>query len=702
MASRALATAFVNIVPGTKDLDLYLKNKLGDDMEDGGRRAGERLGGGMVSAAKSFVGPLIAAFGAFTAIDFFRGSIEAASTLSESQNAIKVTFGEASGAIAKLGEDSARRLGLSTAQFNGIATQFSAFATTIAGAGGDVSKVVDELSTRGADFASVMNLDVNEALQLFQSGLAGETEPLRKFGIDMSAAATEAYALANGIWDGTGQMTEAQKVQARYGALMQQTSKTAGDFANTSDGLANSQRIANAEIENARARLGNALLPVMAAVTSFMATVFIPVIDGIGVALKGVVDYVNANSGWLLPLVSAVGAMAAAFVTVNAVTKLTIALQAAYAAASYGAMAATYASGTAAKIGAAAFYLMNTPLTTIIAQTWAWTAALLANPITWIVLGIGLLIAALVALIMNWDAVVKFVTDVFGPVFEWLGGIFTWLWENAIKPVVDAVVMAFQWLYNNVILPIIQGIVLYVLIWGAIFEWLWNTVLSPVFGFIGDMFVWLYENVVMPVVNKIVASVQAWGAIFNWLYENIVKPVMSGIGMAFDWLWKNVIKPVVDFINGAIRTVGTTVSDVFGSIAGFIGGAFNAVVGVVRGPVNRLIDLLNGMIDGLNSIKIDIPEFARDLFGGASKVGFNIPRIPKLAKGGFVNSPTTALIGEAGPEVVTPLKDFERMMGLDGKGNGQTVNYYAAPNQSIDAEQALFTALKRAKVLAAW
>lgn len=75
-------------------------------------------------------------------------------------------------------------------------------------------------------------------------------------------------------------------------------------------------------------------------------------------------------------------------------------------------------------------------------------------------------------------------------------------------------------------------------------------------------------------------------------------------------------------------------------------------------------------------------------------------RVP-MAEGGFVNGPVNALIGEAGPEVVTPLKDFERMMGLDS-GNGKTIIYNAAPNQSLDAEQALFQAIKRAKVVGTW
>ena len=66
-----------------------------------------------------------------------------------------------------------------------------------------------------------------------------------------------------------------------------------------------------------------------------------------------------------------------------------------------------------------------------------------------------------------------------------------------------------------------------------------------------------------------------------------------------------------------------------------------------------------------------------------------------------MNQPTNALIGEAGPEVVMPLNRFEQWMGLDDK-SGKVINYYAAPNNSVDSEQALFAAMRRAKVVAGW
>jgi hypothetical protein len=83
------------------------------------------------------------------------------------------------------------------------------------------------------------------------------------------------------------------------------------------------------------------------------------------------------------------------------------------------------------------------------------------------------------------------------------------------------------------------------------------------------------------------------------------------------------------------------------------------------------------------------------------KAAANAGKKVKLAQGGLVTGPTNALIGEAGPELVIPLDKFESMFGMAG-GQGKAINYYAAPNQSLDSEQELFQAMKRAKVVVGW
>ena len=203
-------------------------------------------------------------------------AIDAASDLSEGINAVNVSFGDAAEGILELGENAARGLGLSKTELFGIATQFSSFAGTIAGEGGNIVQVVDEISQRGADFASVFNLEVGDALGKFQSGLAGQSEPLRNYGIDLSAATVLAHALETGIFDGVGAMTESEKVQARYSSLMEQTDKVAGDFANTSDGLANQQRILKATLEDTRAGIGEKFMPIMQDIQTFILEKVIP------------------------------------------------------------------------------------------------------------------------------------------------------------------------------------------------------------------------------------------------------------------------------------------------------------------------------------------------------------------------------------------------------------------------------------------
>jgi hypothetical protein len=208
-----------------------------------------------------------------------RPAIDAASDLNESINAVNVAFGDAANGIVALGENAAKGLGLSKTELFGISVQFSAFAKNIAGDGGDVVGVIDEISKRGSDFASVFNLEVSDALRKFQSGLAGEVEPLRKFGIDLSAAAVKAYALENGIGGATGELTEQEKVLARYELLMKQTDITQGDFVNTSGELANQTRIAKATFTDLQAEIGEAMLPTMQKLAEFVVDELLPAIE---------------------------------------------------------------------------------------------------------------------------------------------------------------------------------------------------------------------------------------------------------------------------------------------------------------------------------------------------------------------------------------------------------------------------------------
>ncbi len=262
--------------------------------------------GGMKTAALGFG----AALGAGAVVSFAKGAIDEFSRLEESVNAVEVVFGEASEGIADLGENSAEQFGLATAEVNEAAVAMGAFVTKIDEANPD--DAFGNVLQRATDFASVMNIEVSDALANFQSGLAGESEPLRKFGIDVSAAKIESVALAEGIIGVGEKMDEGEKVQARYLTIMQQTEKTAGDFAATSDGLANKQRVLTAKWKEAQVELGGKLAPAFQKLLE-LGVQLIPVLGPIGDVIGILVEQVVAGFEAIEQLVKVADALGISF-----------------------------------------------------------------------------------------------------------------------------------------------------------------------------------------------------------------------------------------------------------------------------------------------------------------------------------------------------------------------------------------------------
>ena len=598
------AYAYVTLIPVAKGFQQAVAKEMGGVNNVGktaGGKAGKGFSGGFGGALKGLGGVIAGGLAAAGIGSFLKDSVSQASDLSESLNAVSVTYGAASEGIVALGETAATRLGLAATDFNALSVQFASFGDNIAD-NGDVVGFIDDITTRSADFASVMNLDVAEASRMFQSGLAGETEPLKKFGIDLSAAAVDAYALANGIGEAGKPLTEAQKQQARYGALMEQTAETQGDFSNTSDGLANAQRILGANFDNMKAQVGGPLLGAFAGLT----TGLLPVVETMGPLLTGVIedlapiitDLAGQIPGLLesfLPMLPVIGELAGIFLELAAdllpiFVDLIMALMPAI-----------------------------TDLLPILAE-------FIGN-------AMEVLVPILVQLI---DALV--------PIIEALLPVFMELFE-ALAPVVLTLIEA--------MLPIIE---LLLPMFVELIEFL-TPILVTVAEIIGDILVFAIELFV--------------GAITG--------------------------------ITESLATFGEFFSELWDGIKEFFVETINALISGFEGFVNFVIRGVNKIVDALNGLSFEVPDWVPEI-GGAT-LGFSIPKIPEitlgriaLANGGLVTGPTNALIGEAGPEVVIPLDRFESMMGVNGQGG--TVNYYAAPNKSFDAEQELRLAMTRARVLA--
>jgi hypothetical protein len=205
---------------------------------------------------------------ASSAIDFVQDSIQAASNLNESQNKSRVIFGDSANAIEEWASGASDSFGQSERAALDAASTFAGLFDTAGISLGDATDMSKKLTVLGSDLASFFNTDVSDALAAVRSGLAGESEPLRRFNVFLSETAVSAKLVEMGQKKVNGQWTEGQKIAARYQIILEQTDAAQGDFAATADGLANSQKTVNAKLEDAQALLGQKMLPAQLAVTN--------------------------------------------------------------------------------------------------------------------------------------------------------------------------------------------------------------------------------------------------------------------------------------------------------------------------------------------------------------------------------------------------------------------------------------------------
>jgi hypothetical protein len=190
-------------------------------------------------------------------------AVQLASDYEESLNKVNVVFGESSDVITEFSEDAATALGMSRGQALEAAGSFGNLFTAMGLSGEKSAEMSTSLIQLAADLASFNNIDPTVALQKLQSGLVGETEPLRALGVNINEAAVKAKALEMGLWDGKGALDAAAAAQARYALILEQTGKAQGDFERTSGSLANQLKSLNAQWGDALTTLGQNLLPIL-------------------------------------------------------------------------------------------------------------------------------------------------------------------------------------------------------------------------------------------------------------------------------------------------------------------------------------------------------------------------------------------------------------------------------------------------------
>lgn len=276
------------------------------------------------------------------ALDTIKTGIDYASDLAEVQNVVDVTFGSATEAINSWSKECLAAYGMNEVSAKRYAGTLGAMLKSSGLAGDAIVDMSKDMVGLAGDMASFYNLDLETAFEKIRSGISGETEPLKQLGINMSVANLEAYALSQGITTAYNEMSQAEQVMLRYNYLMSTTADAQGDFARTQDSYANQTRLLSESWLEFTGIMAEQLLPVLTTIVSW---------------LNNIVAFLTENadmvSAVLVGLATTVGILTVAWV-----------------------------------VHAAAQWLA-------VAANQALIVSLLSNPILWIALIIGVLVAAM-------------------------------------------------------------------------------------------------------------------------------------------------------------------------------------------------------------------------------------------------------------------------------------------------------------------
>ena len=214
------------------------------------------IGAGMTSAGtKLTTGVALPVIGAgLVAVNY-------ASDLDETRSKVGEIFGEMSGDVNAWAGNANLALGQTQQQALDGASDFAIFGKAAQMSGQDLVDFSTSNVELASDLSSFFNSSPEEAITAIGAAYRGESEPIRRYGVMLNEATVKQQALQMGIWDGEGALTQQQRVMAVNASILAQTTAAQGDFARTSEGLANSTRIAKAQLVDAAAALGMQLLP---------------------------------------------------------------------------------------------------------------------------------------------------------------------------------------------------------------------------------------------------------------------------------------------------------------------------------------------------------------------------------------------------------------------------------------------------------
>lgn len=441
-----------------------------------------------MSAGLAVAGAAMTAAVTMPIVNAGKAAFQMASDFEENVNKVDVAFKDNAATVMAWSETALESFGLSQNSALEAASLFGDMGTAMGLSTGEAANMSTSLTGLAGDLASFKNIGIDQAQTALSGVFTGEGEALKTLGVVMQDSTLEAFALAQGTEKAYDEMSQAEKVALRYAFVMDATKNAQGDFANTSDGAANSSRTLTETLKELGVSFGQVLLPVIT-----------PIIQKITELVK-----------W--------------FGSLGQGTKTAIVI-----------VAGVFAALGPLLLGASA------AMTAVTAAQWLLNTAMLANPIGLIVMGVAALIAGLVYLYNTNESVRNSLTAIWTAISAFMGETMeqlTAFWTahgEQITAVAQAVWGAIS-LFIESVMGIISGIIVtFLAIITGDWEGAWNGLKGIVesimnwFGGLGDAFMKIGGDIINGIIEGIKAK--ATGAV------DAVKNVAKNMADAFKSFW---------------------------------------------------------------------------------------------------------------------------------------------------------------------
>ena len=287
-----VATAFSKLPANVQSAANAVKNF--PESADKARTSFYKLGTSILSFGSN-LGSLSAVWGVLKKIK--STFIDSASDYVESMNLFNVSMGEYAKSAHEYAEQVSEVMGIDIAEWANAQGVFMTLATGFNVASDKAALMSQNLTQLAHDVSSYYNKTITESVNAIRSGFSGEIEPVRNLGFDLSQTRLQAIALENGITKSVNAMTQAEKSELRYIALMTQVTQVQGDMARTLDSPANQLRILQSQLRMVAREIGNIFIPILTKVLPWLIA-FAKAARQVAAAIASLFGYTMSDVEW--------------------------------------------------------------------------------------------------------------------------------------------------------------------------------------------------------------------------------------------------------------------------------------------------------------------------------------------------------------------------------------------------------------------